>query len=122
MNYKREEAFRYEFQEPLFCTFRIMRINNVKRKSNYGQAKIHDISPNGLKMSISLNIPLEEQSVEIEIEFLLNNTSITLTGELIWKKKDINIYSYGVKFTISDSLKNHFVNEIKFHSKRMHVE
>lgn len=117
MKYRRHETFRYQFEEPIVCTFRILKVENKERVSSIGDAWIFDISEGGLKLTTPLNIPLDNKLIEIEITFKLNETELLLTGILLWKKSHRKDYSYGVQFTIDEKLKRNLIEELKIYSK-----
>lgn len=117
MRYRRQESFRYQFEEPIACTFRILKVENKERVSNIGEAYIYDISEGGVKLTTSLNVTLDNKKIEIEISFRLNEEELFLTGLLVWKKNHINDFSYGVHFTIDEKVKRQLIEELKIFSK-----
>ena len=121
MRYRRDETFRYQFEVPIPCEFRVVKIDHVEKKSKVGTASIIDISQRGLKIATLLNIPFEKKIVEIEITFTLNSTPLIVIGELLWKKESAKNYTYGVKLTIDQSLQKELVEELKIYSKGIAV-
>lgn len=118
MRYRRNETFRYQFENPVVCTFRILKVDNKELTSKAGEANIYDISEGGLKLTSPLYIPLENKEIEIEILFKLNQDELKLTGILVWRKDNVNsLYSYGVQFTIDESTQKTLIQELKTYSK-----
>lgn len=117
MRYRRQEAFRYQFESPVVCTFRIIKVEGKERVSNLGDAHIFDISEGGLKLITPFNLPLEKKQIEIEVDLTLNKTNLLLTGILVWKKEYKNDYSYGIHFTIDEQLQKQLIQELKIFSR-----
>ncbi|MBY0121777.1 PilZ domain-containing protein [Bacillus sp. S/N-304-OC-R1] len=117
MRYRRQESFRYQFEEPVACTFRILKVESKERLSNTGNAYVYDISEGGVKLTTPLNLSIDNKKIEIEISFRLNEAELLLTGILVWKKNHINDYSYGVHFTIDEKLKRKLIEELKIFSR-----
>lgn len=117
MRYRRQESFRYQFEEPIACTFRILKVEDKERVSNIGNAYVYDISEGGVKLTTPLNVSLDNMKIEIEISFRLNEEELLLTGLLVWKKNHKNDFSYGVHFTIDEKLKRQLIEELKIFSK-----
>jgi hypothetical protein len=113
VRFKRQEAFRYEFGQPLPCTFRIAQIGEKKVESDKGKAEIYDISPKGMKIATSLNIPLDKTSIIIEITFTLSELELTFLGRLVWQKKFANDYFYGVNLILSQDEGQRLIDELK---------
>jgi hypothetical protein len=115
MRFKRQEPFRYQFGQPIPCTFRITRIGDREVKTDKGLAEIHDISPRGVRIETHLNIPVdpERRPIEIEISFVLVEEEIRVRGIFVWKKPFAKEYQYGVNLTISEDQKEKLISEIK---------
>jgi hypothetical protein len=113
MRFKRQEAFRYEFGQPIPCSFRIVRIGEKEVESDKGKAEIYDISPKGMKIGTSLNIPLEKKVIILEVSFTLNKTELIFHGRLVWQRRFANDYFYGVNLILSLSEETKLINELK---------
>ncbi|WP_232223947.1 PilZ domain-containing protein [Anoxybacteroides tepidamans] len=86
MRFKRQEAFRYQFGQPLSCTFRIVRIGDQETESEKGTSEIYDISPRGMRIRTSLDIPPHPKDVHAQIVFTLNDVEFTFLGTFVCKK------------------------------------
>ncbi len=118
MKFRRQETFRYQFENPVNCLFRILKVDSKELTSKIGKAYVNDISEGGIKISSPLSIPLENKVIEIELTFKLNQEDLVLTGTLAWRKDNFNNqYSYGVQFTIDESLKKQLIQELKIYTK-----
>ncbi|RAK18863.1 PilZ domain-containing protein [Anoxybacillus vitaminiphilus] len=113
MRFKRQEAFRYEFGQPLPCTFRIVQVGEKKVETDKGKAEIHDISPKGMKIGTPLNIPLDKKIIIIEITFTLSELELTVLGKLVWQRKFANDYFYGVNLILSHKEERQLIDELK---------
>ncbi|MCZ0755146.1 PilZ domain-containing protein [Anoxybacillus sp. J5B_2022] len=113
MRFKRQEAFRYQFGQPLPCTFRIVRIDNREIESDKGAAEIHDISPRGMRMKTSLDIPPRPREIHIEVTFMLNDVEFSFIGTLVWQRKTANDYYYGLQLLLSFQQEEILIREIK---------
>ncbi|MBA2875819.1 PilZ domain-containing protein [Thermaerobacillus caldiproteolyticus] len=120
MRFRRQEAFRYEFGQPLPCTFRLVRIDGRSVESEEGRAHIHDISPRGMKIETWLHIQPEQQEIEIQVTFALNDIVFRFLGMLVWQKPLASHYYYGVRLMLSDVQEEMLVREIKQHAALRH--
>lgn len=113
MKYRREEAFRYEFTEEVPCMFKIRSIISID--SSF-EGKIIDISPSGIKLFSSIDLP-EKKNLLLLIEFLLNENPIVINAELIWKRKVGNGYHYGLKSLSTKDETTKIVHDLKLYVK-----
>ncbi len=88
MRFKRQEPFRYQFGQPIPCTFRITRIGEREVETDKGAAEIHDISPRGIRMETKLNLPIDSAKgeMEVELQFTIVDQPMNVRGVVIWKK------------------------------------
>lgn len=120
MRSKRSEYFRFEFDQPIDATIRIIEVNGTEKISKPAKAKIKDLSPHGMKLLTNLNFILEYiDSLKIEIDFSLNEDSpITATGSLVWQKEEFCGYSYGIKLESTEDGEKKIIEELKKFSKQ----
>ncbi|MGD6832453.1 PilZ domain-containing protein [Sutcliffiella halmapala] len=111
MKYKRNEPFRYEFGMPVRVNFYISRINGKTTASSEGEGVVLDISPSGLRMQSSLNIP-SNQEVELTMHMTIGSREIALIGNIVWQKKVYPTYQYGVEM-ISDAFEEQIIFALK---------
>lgn len=118
MLYKRDESFRFTFGAPIKGSFKIARINGKAGSSNEGLAYIMDLSPNGMKLSSPLDIPIEEKHFLFEVSFILNNKTILMIAEPKWKKRlSPNSYTYGLVGLDNEETKKEIIEELKEYAK-----
>lgn len=118
MRFKRQEPFRYQFGQPLPCTFRITRIGEREVETDKGAAEIHDISPRGIRMETNLNLPIDSAKgeLEVELQFKIVDQPIVVRGIVIWKKAYANEFQYGLSLEISKQDEMRLIGEIKRHA------
>lgn len=116
--YRRHEGFRYTFNEPIECYFKLIKIDDREINSDYGNGHIIDISPTGIKLNSSLNLSHSNSLIKIEINFTIAGTSFDLPGIILWQKKGYHQdYYYGVKLLVSTDTTERIVEQIKIHAK-----
>lgn len=86
MLFKRDESFRFTFENPVKATFKVLRLNQLNNDLKEGSALIIDLSPNGLRLSSSLDLPINEKNIVLMISFVLNAQPLSIMAEPIWKK------------------------------------
>lgn len=121
MKYKREELFRYTFEKPIPALFQIQKIDEDSVTTSKGEARIIDISPEGIKLSSKLNIPhIDDKSIQLSISFDLNGENIHFEGAIVWKKEVADANEYGIDLVIEDTAKRNLIEQLKIHSKKAH--
>lgn len=115
--FKRDEAFRYTFVNPIPAIFTMIQVNDREVNSSPGMAKIIDISPEGLRFSTNLRIPDVNANIVLSIIFKLNETELTFNGEIVWTKEMGSIVEYGIHLLADDTEKDMIIEELKIYSK-----
>lgn len=118
MRYRRNDSFRYEFEEPVPCVFTT---GNDACRSNEADGKIHDISLGGLKLITPVTVPLDKEPTKIEVSFELNNHTFFLKGEIVWGKSSFKYNTFGMKFNLDEVMKKELVKELKVYSRGVAV-
>lgn len=120
MRYKREEAFRFDFSEPIKAFFRINELNGKHVDSSEGQAKMIDLSMRGMKIATPLDIRISrENHVGVFIHFTLNGHEYMVQGDIIWKKVHADEYYYGIHFEMDNDMQGTLVADLKAMRKVM---
>ncbi|QOY34063.1 PilZ domain-containing protein [Anaerobacillus isosaccharinicus] len=114
MKYRREEILRYEFTEKVICDFKI--INDLPNESNFLEGQVVDLSPSGLKLFSSVDLPTEKKLI-LYVEFTINVEPIRFSADLIWKKNVGNGFHYGLKQQGTSEDKQLLINELKLYAK-----
>ncbi|OQM45887.1 hypothetical protein B6A27_09560 [Anoxybacillus sp. UARK-01] len=113
MRFKRNEAFRYQFGQPLLGTFRIAYIDGKEMDSEKGAVEIYDISPKGMKIRTVFDIPPRPRDVCIQVTFILNDVEFNLLGIIVWQKRDFRGYFYGLQLHLSHEQEEIMIRELK---------
>lgn len=118
MRSKRKEAFRYTFPNEIPALFTIRQVDGKDVLTSKGEASIINLSPQGLMMSSTLNIPIKsEKTIHLSIAFQLNNTKLQHTGTVTWKKEKYNRNEYGIKLLIDEMEQREIIEELKKYAK-----
>lgn len=120
MIFKRNEGFRFAFSEPLHANFCILvggKPQNLERAQF--PCEIYDISPRGMKMFSNIEIGEDTNNlVQLEVTFILDVTKIKAIGEIVWSKKVIDGFHYGLIFDKQPIVENLIVSELKERRKK----
>ncbi|MGM8213106.1 PilZ domain-containing protein [Virgibacillus sp. W0430] len=119
MKYRRNDLFRYTFIEPVSALFSIEFINNKRVALANGEAKLLDISLEGLKLYSKLFIPkANERMTYLTITFTLNERELKLPGKLIWHKQVKTGHNYGVQLQLIEVHLKYLLEELRDYSKK----
>ncbi|MDT8861698.1 PilZ domain-containing protein [Alkalihalobacillus sp. MEB130] len=114
MPYRRKEAFRYAFKQPIIGKFKLIKLANKEVSSSEGQLKILDISRGGLRGNSTLSLPDPKLAhTSMEIDFKLNSNNVILIGTIVWKKTLAHSFEYGIEFTSNEQERTYLLDEIK---------
>ncbi|WP_155591989.1 PilZ domain-containing protein [Lysinibacillus cavernae] len=119
MIFKRQEGFRFKFEEPVQITFAIYENGKV----NHGQtamADLLDISPRGLKMFTEVDLGVNPPP--LDIHFVLDTQEVRAYGEVIWSRPFGNGKQYGVYFNDQGRVEDLIVEELKLRRKKEAAE
>jgi len=119
MIFKRQEGFRFKFEEPVQITFAIYENGRV----NHGQtamADLLDISPRGLKMFTEVDLGVNPPP--LDIHFVLDTQEVRAFGEVIWSRPFGTGKQYGVFFNNQGPVEDLIVEELKLRRKREAAE
>lgn len=110
---RREEAFRYNFAEPLGGTFQITKIDGVGVESKIGELKILDISLHGAKISTQYDFHIEWKNIELTLQFQVMSISFSIPGILVHHERNIEDDQYGIHLKTDDTIQDQMINELK---------
>lgn len=119
MRSNRAESFRYTFDTPLDALFKIINIDGRTVSTSPGKAKVVNISPAGMKINSSLNLRKENNSIQLQISFKINNESFDLIGGVVWKRHRGYSYDYGIDLMVDDNTQNQLIQELKSYSREI---
>jgi hypothetical protein len=120
MRYKREEAFRFAFEDPISVFFSITEVNGISVTTSEGEAKLIDLSLSGMKLSSTLDIPISNQNqVKVYVRFPLNESAYMIKGNIIWRKEKSNSFYYGIQFYADENVQEELMKELKLYARRL---
>ncbi|MDN4492228.1 PilZ domain-containing protein [Ureibacillus aquaedulcis] len=82
--------------------------------------QILDISPRGMKMfsEVKLGEYLNKAALQIELQFVLDVTTIQAVGEIVWRKPFGRGDQYGILFQAQKNLDELIIKEMKLRRKK----
>ncbi|MFJ7921388.1 PilZ domain-containing protein [Lysinibacillus fusiformis] len=119
MIFKRQEGFRFKFEEPVQITFAVYENGRV----NHGQtamAELLDISPRGLKMYTEVDLGVNPPP--LDVHFVLDTQEVRAYGEVIWSRPFGSGKQYGVYFNDQGRVEELIVDELKLRRKKEAAE
>ena len=118
MNFKRQEGFRFVFNETIDAKFRL-KVDGTFNSETY-DCEILDVSPRGIKMFSEAKIGeyLDNTTLQIEVQFVLDVTMICATGEIVWDKPYANGSQLGVQFYPREDIDELIISEMKRRRKK----
>lgn len=120
MNFKRNESFRYAFEEPIEATFVIMQNGRyLEMKDNLHPCHIVDISPKGMKLYSTMDLdPFLNDLLSLEINFVLDVTLLSGIGKIVWSKPYGRGKHYGISLSDEHSIEEMIISEMKKRRKK----
>jgi len=119
MIFKRQEGFRFKFEEPVTMTFAIYEDGRVNQEQT-AMAELLDISPRGLKMFTEVDLGVNPPP--LDLRFVLDTREVRAYGEIIWSRPFGNGKQYGVFFNNQGSVEDLIVEELKLRRKKEAAE
>lgn len=113
MHYKRGEAFRFAFSEPVPAEFSIHLKNSDQPGTGTGDAELLDISPGGTRMRTSYDIPINRDALAVRLRFFLYQQPISTDGVIVWKEAAEGRWTYGVDFEEDPAVTGRIVADLK---------
>ncbi|OCS93608.1 PilZ domain-containing protein [Caryophanon latum] len=115
MIFKRNEGFRFTFEQPVKAAFRLMKNGEpIEPQASYIPAEILDISPKGMKISTAFNIKDElSEDVQFFIIYCLDTLEIQSYGEMVWKRRNGDEFVYGLYFHAQEENEQKIISELK---------
>nr|WP_106783758.1 PilZ domain-containing protein [Lysinibacillus timonensis] len=121
MKFKRQEGFRFVFNEPIEAKFVLLskdaRVDSESLDDMDKVAypcKILDLSPQGIKIYSDAKIgEYVLQPFQLEIHFVLDVTDIKAIGEIVWSKPFGQGKQYGVHIIDQPEIVDLIIREMK---------
>lgn len=120
MNFKRQEGFRFVFNEPIEASFKLMVNGNYVDGGNSFPCQLLDISPRGAKMFSEGNLGeyFNKTNLQVELQFVLDVTTIRAVGEIVWRKPFGRRNQYGLLFQAQEDIDELIISEMKLRRKK----
>ncbi|RHW39920.1 PilZ domain-containing protein [Lysinibacillus yapensis] len=120
MQFKRNEGFRFVFNEPIDSSFKIIIDGNYVKPEIRHAGKILDISPHGVKLFSEAQIGeyLNKTTLRMELQFVLDVTMIEAVGEIMWTKPYMSGRQYGILFQSEEKIDELIIREMKLRRKK----
>ncbi|NHN29260.1 PilZ domain-containing protein [Paenibacillus agricola] len=109
---RRKEAFRYIFNKPLSCVYEIIEINGSAITSKKATAQLIDISRNGCRLEMKLNLNSKANRIQLKMVLKITDKEIPITGYVRWQRSSLSYHSYGILFEKSHDLGATIVEEL----------
>lgn len=119
MIFKRQEGFRFKFEEPITMTFAIYEDGRVNQEQT-AMAELLDISPRGLKMFTEVDLGVNPPP--LDLCFVLDTREVRAYGEIIWSRPFGTGKQYGVFFNNQGAVEDLIVEELKLRRKKEAAE
>jgi len=119
MIFKRQEGFRFKFEEPVTITFAIYEDGRVNQEQT-AMAELLDISPRGLKMFTEVDLGVNPPP--LDLRFVLDTREVRAYGEIIWSRPFGTGKQYGVFFNNQGAVEDLIVEELKLRRKKEAAE
>ena len=119
MIFKRQEGFRFKFEEPVTMTFAIYEDGRVNQEQT-AMAELLDISPRGLKMFTEVDLGVNPPP--LDFRFVLDTREVRAYGEIIWSRPFGTGKQYGVFFNNQGAVEDLIVEELKLRRKKEAAE
>ncbi len=120
MHFKRQEGFRFVFNEPIEASFKLLIDGQPMDGLGSCPCKILDISPRGVKMFSEVNLGeyINKAGVQVELQFILDVTPIQAIGEIVWRKAYGRGEQYGIVFQAQENIDELIISEMKLRRKK----
>ncbi|OIN68026.1 pilus assembly protein PilZ [Exiguobacterium sp. KRL4] len=111
MKIKRNESFRYHFDEPITGEFYLVKEG---RRTPAGLMEIHNISPSGIAIATPLKLPIDRStSIVVEFSLLLGSEPLNVSGQILHEKWTEAQRLYGVRLDTTKEDQQRIIEAIK---------
>ena len=120
MHFKRQEGFRFVFNEPIEASFKLIENGQIVDSGTSFSCRILDISPRGVKMfAEAINGEyIKKANLQIQLQFVLDVTTIQAIGEIVWHKPYGKGNQYGILFKNQKDIDELIISEMKLRRKK----
>lgn len=120
MQFKRQEGFRFVFNEPIDSSFKLLIDGQPVEALDSCPCQILDISPRGMKMfsEVKFGEYINKANLQVELQFVLDVTTIRAIGEIVWRKPYGRGEQYGILFQAQADIDELIISEMKLRRKK----
>lgn len=120
MHFKRQEGFRFVFNEPIDARFKLLINGQPVEAFGSCPCKLLDISPRGVKMfsEVKFGEYINKANLQVELQFVLDVTTIHAIGEFVWRKTYGRGDQYGIVFQAQANIDELIISEMKLRRKK----
>lgn len=120
MHFKRQEGFRFVFNEPIEASFKLIKDGQIMEGEASFSCKILDISPHGAKMfAEAINGEyIKKANFQVQLQFVLDVTTIHAIGEIVWSKPFGRGNQFGILFHGQEDIDELIISEMKLRRKK----
>lgn len=120
MQFKRNEGFRFVFNEPIEASFKLLIEGKYVEPEIQYPGKIVDVSPHGVKLFSDAKIGeyTNNSTLRLELQFVLDVTVITAMGQLMWVKPYLKGWQYGIQFQSEEKIDELIISEMKLRRRK----
>lgn len=116
---RREEAFRYEFPEPISGDFYITNINGMEVESSFGKMEILDLSLNGAQIITEYDFQIGSNSIELTLQFRIMSIEFSIPGIVIHQQASGVKFVCGIHLKTDEILRTQLTDELKSYAWRL---
>ncbi len=115
MIFKRQEGFRFVFNEPIDANFVLIdKDGQASDEKTSHPCKILDLSPRGIKVFTNAKIGEDaNKPIQVEIQFVLDVTNIRAIGEVVWSKPFGQGKQLGIQIVDQPDIVDLIISEMK---------
>ncbi|XEC95501.1 PilZ domain-containing protein [Paenibacillus tarimensis] len=97
---QKRQHVRLQLTSGLMAELRLIEVDGEPIKSRPARVLLKDMSPGGLKFLTYLKFPVAS-NYRVKFDMVMNRNPLVLTGRIVWRRKQSNVYEYGISFTMS---------------------
>ncbi|TJY41940.1 PilZ domain-containing protein [Cohnella pontilimi] len=116
---RREEAFRYEFREPLKGEFQITKMNGKMIESHFGDMEIIDVSLHGAKIFTDYDFHISGNEIELTLHFRIMSIEFSIHGILTHQEPHAGGFVCGIHLSTDDAIRQQLIDELKAYAWKL---
>lgn len=119
VQYKRKESFRHVLERDVMAKCKISSVNKEEKVLVETKlCRLVDLSPSGVRIAIPDSLPMDENPLKVELNFMLYAKPISVEGMIKWKKLQMDDYLYGIDLEADEALMELIISELKLRRRQ----